>query len=53
MRSLLMLVIALVVTACASGYQQFYKPYVEPKSLTDVEMLQPGEEPKGIWHERF
>ena len=41
-----MLGVALALTACASGYQKFYKPYVEPKSLTDIELLQPGEEPK-------
>jgi serine protease Do len=46
MRPLLLLGVALLITACASGYQQFYKPYVEPKNLTDVELLQPGEEPK-------
>lgn len=46
MRTLLMLAAALLLTACASGYQQFYKPYVEPKNLTDVELLQPGEGPK-------
>jgi hypothetical protein len=40
------MVLALLLTACASGYQQFYKPYIEPNNLTDVELLQPGEEPK-------
>jgi hypothetical protein len=46
MRSLFIAVLALALTACASGYQQFYKPYVEPKTLTDVQLLNPGEEPR-------
>lgn len=46
MRALPIIVVAFLLAACASGYQQFYKPYVEPKSLTDVEWLKPGEEPK-------
>ena len=46
MRALLIIAVAFLLTACASGYQQFYKPYVDPKNLADVELLQPGEEPK-------
>ena len=46
MRSLFIMVLALSLTACASGYKQFYKPYVEPKTLIDVQLLNPGEEPR-------
>jgi len=46
MRSLFIMALALSLTACASGYQQFYKPYVEPKTLTDVQLLNPGETPR-------
>ena len=46
MRALTIIVVGLLLTACVSGYQQFYKPYVESNKLTNVELLQPGEEPK-------
>jgi serine protease Do len=46
MRSTFIMLLALTLTACASGYQQFYKPYVETKTLTDVQVLNPGEEPR-------
>lgn len=37
---------ALVLSACASGYQQFYKSYVDAKSLPNVQSLPPTEIPK-------
>ncbi len=46
MRALLIIAVVFLLTACASGYQQFYKQYVDPKNLADVELLQPGEESK-------
>lgn len=46
MRSLFIAALALALTACASGYKQFYNPYVEPKTLTNVQLLNPGEEPR-------
>jgi serine protease Do len=36
----------LVLTACANGYRQFYKPYVDAKTLPDVQLLAEGEKPK-------
>lgn len=39
-------VACVLLSACASGYQQFYKPYVDAKTLPDVQTLAPGEKPK-------
>lgn len=36
----------LALSACASGYQQFYKPYVDARYLPDVQTLAPSEKPK-------
>jgi len=46
MRTLVTLSLAIVIAGCASGYHQFYKPYVDTRTLNDVELLKPGEEPK-------
>jgi hypothetical protein len=35
-----------LLEACATGHQQFYRPYVDPKTLTDVQFLREGESPK-------
>jgi C-terminal processing protease CtpA/Prc len=40
------LAVAIIIIGCASGYQQFYKPMVDSKTLSDVELLKPGEHPK-------
>lgn len=40
-------IISLSLVGCAqSGYKTFYKPYVDTKTLTDVELLAEGQEPK-------
>lgn len=41
-----LVVCAAILSACASGYQQFYKPYVDAKNLQDVQTLPPSESPK-------
>ncbi len=42
-----LLAVVFLLGGCAtSGYQQFYQQYVDVKSLSDLEVLQPGEEPK-------
>lgn len=46
MRAMLTLLAALTLAGCVSGYQQFYKPYVDAKNLEDAELLKPDEEPK-------
>lgn len=46
MRSRISVLAFLLLTACASGYQQFYKPYVDVKTLLDVQTLGQGETPK-------
>lgn len=47
MRTLFVLSVLLVMTGCvASGYQKFYKPFVDARTLSDVELLKPNEKPK-------
>ena len=46
MRAMLTLLAALTLAGCVSGYQQFYKPYVDARNLEDAELLKPDEEPK-------
>lgn len=46
MRTFIAILTALAMVGCASGYQQFYKPYVDAGTLNDVELLKPDEEPK-------
>ena len=46
MRIVATVVACVVLTACASGYQQFYKPYVDARTLSDVRLLGEGEKPK-------
>jgi hypothetical protein len=46
MRIILAIVICALLSACASGFQQYYKPYVDAKTLPDVQLLGPGETPK-------
>lgn len=43
---IVIVVCAAILSACASGYQQFYKSYVDAKSLPDVQTLPPSESPK-------
>jgi hypothetical protein len=44
--TVLFLFVTVGVYGCASGYKQFYKPYVDAKTLEDVALLKPGEQPK-------
>jgi hypothetical protein len=46
MRPTISLVLCAVLTACASGYQQFYKPYTDANTLPEVKVLAPEEAPK-------
>ena len=46
MRLITVIVTCLVLNACASGYQQFYKPYVDAKTLPDVQLLKDGDKPE-------
>ena len=44
---LYLLILILLLSACAqSGYKQYYKPYVDAKTLPDVELLKKGQEPQ-------
>ncbi|MBE0612092.1 MAG: hypothetical protein IH604_00345 [Burkholderiales bacterium] len=36
----------IVLTACASGFQQFYKPFVDARTIPGVQLLGNGETPK-------
>jgi serine protease Do len=46
MRHIFRVFVCLVLTACASGHQTFYKPFGDAKSLQDVQFLGKGEEPQ-------
>ena len=46
MRQIAAAAACIVLTACASGYQQYYKPYVDARTLPDVQLLGEGEKPK-------
>lgn len=44
----------MLVSACApSGYQQFYRPFHDAKTLADVELLKPGQEPRVFGSDNF
>lgn len=45
MRLILTFIASIVLTACASGYQSFYRPYDDAKKLPDVRLLSEGEKP--------
>lgn len=38
--------VAIVIVGFVNGYQRFYKPVVDTRTLSDVELLTPGESPK-------
>ena len=46
MKNLNVVVLVAVLSGCVSGYQQFYKPYVDIKTLSDIESLKENEAPK-------
>lgn len=44
---LFLTLLALLLNGCAqSGYKQFFSPYVDPRTIPDVELLKEGEEPR-------
>ncbi|MCX7241266.1 MAG: PDZ domain-containing protein [Burkholderiales bacterium] len=45
MRRILAISVAALLTACANGFQQFYKPYADTKTMPDVELLAEGATP--------
>ena len=46
MHHIIVLAFCVILASCASPYQQFYKPYVDAKTLLDVQTLLPNEKPK-------
>ena len=46
MKYLVLVLMCFLLTSCANGYVKFYHPFVDPHTLTDVEMLKSGETPK-------
>lgn len=46
MRQIATVFACFILAACASGYQQFYKPYIDARTLPDVQLLGNGEAPK-------
>ena len=46
MKILKVVALVAILSGCVSGYQQFYKPYVDVKTLSDIETLKEGESPK-------
>jgi serine protease Do len=46
MNSRIAILACALLSACASGHKEFYQPYVDVKTLPDVQTLAPGEKPK-------
>ena len=47
MQKILLIVTVAVLSGCAqSGYKQFYSPYIDAITLSDVELIGPNEEPQ-------
>lgn len=46
MKKLVPVLVALLLAACASGHQKFYKPYVDISTLQDVRLLSKDERPE-------
>jgi serine protease Do len=54
MKYLSIIILALLIQSCAqSGYKIFYTPYVDAKALSDVELLQEGEDAKIYGSDNF
>ncbi len=54
MRVLILLIAAITLAGCAqSGYKQFYNPYVDAKTLPDVELVSEGQEPQVFGTDNF
>jgi serine protease Do len=45
-RLLIAFAICTLLAACANDFQKFYKPYVDPRTLSDVHLLGDTEQPK-------
>lgn len=43
---LFVVLLSAFISGCVSGYQQFYSSYVDPQSLSEVELLKEDEDPK-------
>ncbi|WP_448250564.1 PDZ domain-containing protein [Thalassotalea agariperforans] len=47
MKKILLIAAATILSGCAqSGYKQFYNPYVDARTLPNVELIGPNEEPQ-------
>lgn len=54
MKKICLFFLVLLIQGCAqSGYKTFYSPYVDVKTLTEVELLLEGEEPKVFGSDNF
>ena len=54
MKLLILFVAAITLVGCAqSGYKQFYNPYVDAKTLPDVELISEGQEPQVFGTDNF
>lgn len=45
MRVIVTVLLAVMLTACANSFKQFYKPYADPLTMQDVELLPEGANP--------
>jgi serine protease Do len=54
MKIIVLSLVILFLTGCAqSGYKKFYNPYVDAKTLPDIELLTQGQEPKVFGTDNF
>ena len=54
MRILALSIITIILAGCAqSGYKQFYNPYIDAKTLPDVQLLSEGQEPQVYGTDNF
>lgn len=54
MRLAIALLVTIALSGCAtSGYKQFYKPYVDAKTLPQVQLLAEGQEPQVFGTDNF
>lgn len=54
MKLLILTLLFVSLLGCAhSGYKQFYKPYVDTKTLTDIELLKEGQKPEVLSTDDF
>ena len=53
MKVIILVFIALILFGCTSGYKKFYHQNVDARISPDVELLQPGQEPKVFRTDNF